>query len=40
MIGVLENKLGLKALSRSDRFEVVLKEFKGLDTFFTINELL
>ncbi|CAD8065388.1 unnamed protein product [Paramecium sonneborni] len=37
---VLENKLGLRALSRSDRFDVVLKEFKGLDTFFTINELL
>jgi hypothetical protein len=36
----LENKLGLKAVSKSDRFEEVLKEFKGLDTFFTINELL
>lgn len=36
----LEDRLGLKPATTEERFEDTLKEFKGLDTFFTINQLL
>jgi len=36
-ISNLEERLGLKQISNEERFEDTLKQFKGLDTFFTIN---
>lgn len=39
-VSLLEQRLGIRALTQGERFESTLKDFKNVDTFFTINQLL